>query len=522
MTAEEISRLEVQRDCDDRKSRLERNRLGQFATPGALARDILGFARLLHDPETKIRFLDPAFGTGAFYSALLDTFPASRICSSLGFEVDHHYGKPAEAIWRETGLRLRLEDFTNAEPDPSGLGFNLIICNPPYVRHHHLSGTQKKALQTAVAETVGLGLSGLAGLYCHFLLLSDRWLSPGGIAGWLVPSEFMDVNYGNVVKQYLLERVSLLRVHRFDPTEVQFDDALVSSAVVWFRKEAPSTAHSVEFSFGGSLSAPAFVSDIPANLLRRSAKWTGFPRLGGATNERRQEQSRLSALFDIKRGIATGNNKFFILNEERVAELGLSQRFLRPILPSPRYLTRDVIEGDEKGIPLLSPRLFLIDCHLPLEELQGVDPALARYLAEGEAEVGAAYLCKSRRIWYSQEIRAPAPFLCTYMGRGGNTRNAFRFIHNKSQAIAANVYLMMYPRGSFRKVIESSPAVMGRVLDFLNGLPSSSVTSEGRVYGGGLHKLEPRELANVGVDELLSFLGAIGPVVAHRQLELAI
>ncbi len=522
MTAEESSRLEIQRKCDSQKSRLERNRLGQFATPGALARDILDFAKLLHAPDAQIRFLDPAFGTGAFYSALLDTFPASRISSSLGFEVDHHYGKPAESIWQETELRLRLEDFTNAEPDPSELGFNLIICNPPYIRHHHLSGTQKKELQTAVAKTLGLGLSGLAGLYCHFLLLSDRWLSPGGIAGWLVPSEFMDVNYGGVIKQYLLEQVTLLRIHRFDPIDVQFDDALVSSAVVWFQKSPPPTTHFVEFSFGGSLSAPALLSHIPANSLRRSSKWTGFPRLGGLTDERRQESSRLSGLFDIKRGIATGNNKFFILNEERVHELGISRRFLRPILPSPRYLTEDVIEGDEGGAPLLSPKLFLIDCSLPLDELEEIDPALARYLAEGEARVGAAYLCKSRRLWYSQEARSPAPLLCTYMGRGGDARNAFRFIHNKSQAIAANVYLMMYPRGPLRKLIESNPCVMGRVLDFLNGLPSSSLTSEGRVYGGGLHKLEPRELANVGVDELMSFLGELGPVVAHRQLELAI
>jgi hypothetical protein len=453
---------------------------------------------------------------------LQDTFPNARIESSLGFEVDPHYGKPAEDIWRGTGLRLRLEDFTIAEPDPSGSGFSLIICNPPYVRHHHLAAEQKRVLQSAVTEATGLRLSGLAGLYCHFLLLSDRWLAPGGIAGWLIPSEFMDVNYGSVVKQYLLDRVTLLRIHRFDPADMQFDDALVSSAVVWFKKALPPPAHSVEFSFGGSLLEPGLASDVPATLLQRSAKWTGFPRPAGiAADEQALETTRLSGLFQIKRGIATGNNKFFILNEERVAQLGLTRKFLRPILPSPRYLAEDVVEGDERGVPILKPRLFLIDCPLPMEELEQADPALAAYLREGEAQVGATYICRSRRLWYSQEVRAPAPLLCTYMGRAGDARNAFRFIHNKSQAIAANVYLMMYPRGGLRKLMASNPAVMARILDFLNELPSNNLTSEGRVYGGGLHKLEPRELAHLPVDELVSSLGGLEREIGQQQLSLA-
>jgi hypothetical protein len=42
----------------------------------------------------------------------------------------------------------------------------------------------------------------------------------------LIPSEFMDVNYGAAVKRYLLNKVTLLHIHRFDPHDVQFGDAL--------------------------------------------------------------------------------------------------------------------------------------------------------------------------------------------------------------------------------------------------------------------------------------------------------
>jgi hypothetical protein len=96
-------------------------------------------------------------------------------------------------------------------------------------------------------------MSGLAGLYCYFLLLADSWLSENGFAVWLIPSEFMDVNYGREVKRYLTESVTLVRIHRFCPADVQFDDALVSSAVVVFEKRSPEPNHTVTVSFGGTL-----------------------------------------------------------------------------------------------------------------------------------------------------------------------------------------------------------------------------------------------------------------------------
>src|SRR5262249_24618916 len=159
-----------------------------------------------------------------------------------------HYGDPAMTLWKSTGLTYRLEDFTKARPEPR---FNLLICNPPYVRHHHLESGDKSRLLAHTLEVSGMKLSGLAGLYCHFIGLAHGWMEDGGLAGWLIPSEFMNVNYGLAVKQYLLERVTLLHIHRFDPSDVQFADALVSSAIVWFRKTPPPRNHSVRFTFGG-------------------------------------------------------------------------------------------------------------------------------------------------------------------------------------------------------------------------------------------------------------------------------
>ena len=246
----EDQRLELQASLDAEKTQAERNRCGQFATPTALANDILVFARKLMPAKTSLRFLDPGFGTGSFYSALLNTFPHDGITAAEGFEIDQHYGAPAVKLWKETPLKIHHADFTREIPPVSDdKRFNLVICNPPYVRHHHVENGEKKRLQEQSKDTCGISIDGLAGLYCYFLCLSHAWLAEDGLAGWLIPSEFMDVRYGEAIKRYLLDKVTLLRIHRFDPDDVQFEDALVSSAVVWFTKSKPPKEHLVNFTW---------------------------------------------------------------------------------------------------------------------------------------------------------------------------------------------------------------------------------------------------------------------------------
>src|SRR4029077_13303425 len=129
-----------------------------------------------------------------------------------------------------------------------------------------------------VADRFNLDISGLAGLYAHFLLLCDAWLAPGGLAIWLIPSEFMDVNYGAAVKTYLTEHVTLLHIHRYCPSDVQFCDALVTSAIVVYEKAAPPRHHQVRLSFGGPITDPAAFETINLAALRQARKWTRLAR----------------------------------------------------------------------------------------------------------------------------------------------------------------------------------------------------------------------------------------------------
>lgn len=506
----EQERLALQARLDGAKTRPERNRLGQFATPTALAAEILAYAKTLLPPKAKVRFLDPAFGTGAFYAALLRRFPRRQVAAAAGFELDPHYGLGARHFWADHPIRLHVGDFTRVAPPNSDRDrATLLICNPPYVRHHHLAAEEKRRLQDKVRHVTRTRLNGLAGLYCYFLGIAHDWMAKDALAGWLIPSEFMDVRYGLAVKEYLLDRVTLLRIHRFDPEAVQFADALVSSALVWFRNTPPPADHLVSFSWGGTLAAPSVRREVSTQALRRAPKWTRFPLSSPALVA--DDEPRLADFFQIKRGLATGANEFFVLTPEQVSEHRLPLDFLIHILPSPRYVPDDEIKADEKGQPLLPQKRFLLACDRPEEEIRAKYPRLWSYLERGvDQGLPERYICRHRTPWYAQESRPPAPFICTYMGRHGDDRRTpFRFLLNHSNATAPNVYLMLYPKPSLDKLLKAKPALIRTVWRALQQIPPATLLGEGRVYGGGLHKLEPRELANAPAGHLIQAVPAL-------------
>jgi hypothetical protein len=375
----------------------------------------------------------------------------------------------------------------------------LILANPPYVRHHHLTYEEKERLKSLVYRMTGFEINGLAGLYVYFLFLATAWMKESGYAAWLIPSEFMDVNYGSVLKRFLTDRVTLIRAHRFDPDDVQFGDALVSSVVLIFRKTPPSSTHAAEFTFGGSFRAPHASNSIPLEQLRESRKWTCYPN--HAKNDRCTsigEGPRLGDFFRIQRGIATGSNKVFVLSRAEAERRGFPVRYLRPILPSPRQLKQTVVEADENGYPLLERQLCLIDCDLPEYILKDHHPTLWEYLQAAESlGVKNGYLVGKRTPWYRQEQREPAPFLCTYMGRGSDNKPPFRFIWNRSQAIGTNLYLMLYPQNELALMLRQHADRFAEVFALLGKVTGQELRGEGRVYGGGLNKIEPNELARI-------------------------
>jgi methylase of polypeptide subunit release factors len=500
LTRRERERLRLQQQLEADPDPETRHDLGQYATPHDLATAIVKRALQFLGRRAPVRFLDPAFGTGCLFSALLGNLPSQRVRSTVGFEVDPKCGERAAELWSGTPLDLRIADFTHAIPPASEEEKpNLIVCNPPYVRHERIEQHEKRRVQDAVERSCGLRLSLRAGRQAHFLLLAHSWLAPDGIGAWLLPAWITEVAAGAAVREYLTDRVTLLRLHEFGAEGLRFGDVHVAATVVWLRKSEPPSGHEVVVTTGDDLTHPDLERVVGIDSLRGLSKWNG---LSSRPLRRVHPAATLGELFTVTRGIATGANRFFILTEGQAIALDLPRDFLRPVLPCARDLAADEVLADAEGMPLAEPKLLLLDCHLSLDEIDDLHPSLGYYLRCHEEWCSDRALCKRRAVWYAQEEREPAPLLCTTLGRSDPGGRPFRFILNHSRALATNGYLMLYPRPQLAEATREDPGLLRRVWEALRAIPMDDLIAEGRTYGGGLHKLEPRELERVPMSDL--------------------
>ena len=480
-----------------------RHLLGQFLTPPALAIEIAQQAYdLLPSKTCDIHFGDPCIGPGTFFSALRHVLPkSSKLKTSIGVEIDGSIASITKRLWEKCGLQVHEDDFFHMPLPPKR---NLIISNPPYVRHQYMSSAQKLALMKRVSQELSLKVSGRSSLYLYFMLLCHRWMQKDAVAAWLVSSEFMAASYGNALRQYLTEKVTINRVHRFDPNDLQFEGVLATSCVVLFRNTSPDPNHSFRYSIGGTLSFPKAATEVSVGQLRELDRWPVALR---QFKKQRTPVLRIGDIFKVQRGIATGANNFFILPRHEALVLGIPELCLRPILPSPKRLKVEIVEGTKDGYPDIQNQLVLIDCSLPESILKKQIPKLWDYLKTASQQgILDRYIISHRRLWYRQEVRKPPPFLCTYMGRLTGKKGPFRFLWNRSLAIATNLYLFLYPIGALADAISKTPEIEYYVFEALNKIKPSILCDGGRVYGRGLYKLEPKELSNINATSLKELL----------------
>jgi hypothetical protein len=63
---------------------------------------------------------------------------------------------------------------------------------------------------------------------------------------------------------------------------------------------------------------------------------------------------------------------------------------------------------------------------------------------------------------------------------------------------------MLYPKGPLLAALRDHPELEERMFNALRRITPSQLLCEGRVYGGGLHEVETKELAQIPAREVLA------------------
>ena len=216
--------------CELRSPVIRRER-GAIYTPRPIIDAMVRWAVGEGVPE---RVVDPGAGSGRFLRAAGKAFPDAEL---VAVEIDPLAALMLRANATVLGMADRLTvlvaDYRAVEL-PGVDGPTLFLGNPPYVRHHDITPRWKDWF-AETAAAYGVKASKLAGLHIHFFLKTCRLAARGDYGAFITSAEWLDVNYGDVMRKLLVNHLGGTSLHVIAPAAMPFADAATTGAITCFR-----------------------------------------------------------------------------------------------------------------------------------------------------------------------------------------------------------------------------------------------------------------------------------------------
>ena len=465
--------------CETR-NRADRKAAGQFFTPRWIAS---GMARwvVACQPE---HILDPAVGFGI----LLDECRRHGYAGKLiGYDIDAAIiTEWAHGLEDDLKAEVRRQDFLATKAAPIAAA----IVNPPYNRFQNRALSD--FLQAEISQVVGLAASGFTNQYALFMYLVVSRLKPGGRAAFVVPSEFLATGYGEQVKAFICRNRRLSHLVLFDTAERIFPDAATTACVMLF-DAAPCNQLQV-WHLAGEIETTQFHAlcegqDAPAphacidyDLLDPQSNWQGL----GLGDHSHDGMVALTTFGDVKRGIATGANEFFVLKPSEAQGQALAAANLVNCIASAASAPSLVFDDEQFNKLRAEDK----SCYLFNGLGSNAEPA-QRYVRYGqEIGVDQRYLTRMRKPWYRLESRRPAALLLAVFGRDG-----FRVCLNRTQAVNLTAFHGFYPHADMAQWV---PLIW---LYLQSPMARARYITQQRAYGDGLKKLEPGDWSKLHIPD---------------------
>jgi adenine-specific DNA-methyltransferase len=454
-----------------------RRTLGATYTPTAIVSSMLNWARAQNVEPARI--VEPGAGSARFLLAAAQLFRKAEL---VGIELDPLAAMMARANLSACALAGRstiLVGNYRSIVIPAWKGATLYAGNPPYVRHHQIDSISKQWL-TAAANRLGHEASQLSGLHVYFFLATALKAQPGDLGVFITAAEWLDVNYGRLVRDLFLTQLGGESLTVIDPTAKPFEDAETTAAISTFvvGSHMPSirVARVADPTGLGNLTGG---KHLHRGRLETESRWSHLMRKPRPIPEGYVE---LGEICRVHRGQATGANHVWIAGPH--SEDLPTQVLFRTVTRARELFAADGVLSDTSSLR------DVIDLPTDLDVLAAEHrKSVARFLRHArKVGVASGYIARTRRAWWSVGLRSSAPILATYMARRPPA-----FVLNLAGARHLNIAHGLYPR----------EPLAAEVLNHLARYLSRAVSvSDGRTYAGGLTKFEPREMERLIVPSL--------------------
>ena len=290
-------------------------------------------------------------------------------------------------------------------------GFDIVISSPPHLKHQRIGN--KAELVSLYRDTV----TARSDLYCYFYARGLQLLRDGGMHVFSCSGGWLDTDYGAKLQEHLLRTASVEAIYE-SAVERQLSTAQTKSLISVIRKGVNDYGRRTRFiylmaEFERAVSeanlrrertlsrADLMESDLGTDGRERcryagnkwGANYLRAPDIYHYTiSQYGSRLVRLGDLADVRSGIVTGANHFFLLTEETIKMWNVESAYLRPAMTSP--LESHSIAIDPSHLPN-----WLFMCHSDISDMAGT--GALDYIQWGECRgYHQRPSAKSRPRWY--------------------------------------------------------------------------------------------------------------------------
>lgn len=447
--------------------------------------------------------LEPSFGGCGFLESardrLLSIGNQTPIQNLYGCDIDINAFEHLEEKIGPNGLSKRFlcSDFLSVAPAHFNVNaFDVVIGNPPYISHHNLTKDQKSTAKELLKnEDYKIGRT--ASLWAYFVIHGLNFLKGDGRIAWVLPYSLLFADYSSKIKDILANnflRVLLVPIEKqLFLSEGAEEKTVILLAEGWGQGPAKK---GIEISTISSLEELKEIAHkwmigrlSSKSLNRRSGFYylneDAF-RLFKSISES-QKVKQLGQIADIKIGIVTGDNNFFIISKSTADSNNLPDEVLTPIIPK-FFLTKgltvtddDLLQGKSDNV-----RCLLIDAKNIKDDGNALQAYLSTYSDEARQK-NATF--KKRSLWYlPDDGKVPDAFF-PYMHHLGP-----RIVMNNAGTTCTNTIHRIYYKSEVTEVIKKLACI-----SILTSFSQLSAELEGRHYGSGVLKHEPSETKRIAL-----------------------
>jgi adenine-specific DNA-methyltransferase len=462
-----------------------RKKLGQFFTPFPIA-DLMATWILKNKPKN---LLDPACGTGLFERSIFKN--TNESIAVTAYDIDKKMIDICERISPAMGtlkMNLLQQDYLLTEWSSK---YDAIICNPPYLKHHHVKDKYRyiSIFREKLNRTFGLNTN----VYSLFLIKSLYQLANGGRMAFITPSEFLNANYGVEIKRHLINSKKWRYLIVFDFKMSVFNGATTTACITLFENTYSSdhlTFIKVKNDKGIEEIKNLIDEEITDDFISPSVEVFSKhvkdlePEIKWRQYFRKQYRSSLLVPFTkyakVMRGIATGANDYFTFSEKDLEKFKIEKKYVVPCLTKASHAPRNIFSKDDfKELVGQNKKTYLLYING-----KKIDNHIISYLNIGEAKgIHKRYLTSHRSPWWLTEEKRPAPILVLVFGRKG-----LRFVRNETEVRNLTCFHSIYPTAHGEKFINVLMAFL------ITDTAQKILGAEKREYGNGLEKFEPNDI----------------------------